>query len=191
MIIHTKSIFARHGIPKSVRSDNGPQFSAMEYSKFAEEWGFAHITSSPYHPQSNGLAEKSVQIIKQMLNKSKRDGQDSYLSLLELIIISPSNDYTTFQNNTSTLTFNCSGNGTIVLWTVDGYTTGTQYVLSKGIQYTPYIVSPDGPTVSTQLIFPTTKANRNNTVICITTWQVPPYNLQSSNPVRLILQGTA
>ena len=56
----------------------------MEYSKFAEEWGFAHVTSSPYHPQSNGLAEKSVQIIKRMLNKSKRDGQDSYLSLLEL-----------------------------------------------------------------------------------------------------------
>ena len=84
VIIHTKSIFARHGIPKSVRSDNGPQFSAMEYGKFAEEWGFAHVTSSPYHPQSNGLAEKSVQIIKRMLNKSKRDGQDPYLSLLEL-----------------------------------------------------------------------------------------------------------
>ena len=84
VIIHTKSIFARHGIPKSVRSDNGPQFSAMEYSKFAEEWGFAHVTSSPYHPQSNGLAEKLVQIIKRMLNKSKRDRQDSYLSLLEL-----------------------------------------------------------------------------------------------------------
>ena len=64
VIIHTKSNFARHGIPKSVRSDNGPQFSAMEYSKFAEEWSFAHITSNPYHPQSNGLAEKSVQIIK-------------------------------------------------------------------------------------------------------------------------------
>ena len=57
VIIQTKSIFARHGIPKSVRSDNGPHFSAMEYSKFAEEWGFAHVTSSPYHPQSNGLAE--------------------------------------------------------------------------------------------------------------------------------------
>eukprot|EP00731_Ephydatia_muelleri_P001018 Em0001g1018a len=84
VIIHTKSIFARHGIPKSVRSDNGPQFSAMEYGKFAEEWGFAHVTSSPYHPQSNGLAEKSVQIIKRMLNKSKRDGQDPYLNLLEL-----------------------------------------------------------------------------------------------------------
>ena len=84
VIIHTKPIFARHGIPKSVQSDNGPQFSAIEYSKFAEEWGFAHVTSSPYHPQSNGLAEKSVQIIKRMLNKSKRDGQDSYLSLLEL-----------------------------------------------------------------------------------------------------------
>ena len=35
-------------------------------------------------PQSNGLAGKSVQIIKRMLNKSKGDGQDPYLSLLEL-----------------------------------------------------------------------------------------------------------
>ena len=38
------------------------------------------ITISPY----NGLAEKLVQTIKRMLNKSKRDGQDPYLSLLEL-----------------------------------------------------------------------------------------------------------
>ena len=50
VIIRTKSIFARHGIPKSVQSDNGPQFSAMKYNKFTEEWDFAHVTSTPYNP---------------------------------------------------------------------------------------------------------------------------------------------
>ena len=83
VIMHTKSIFARHGIPKMVKSDNGPQYSAQEYKRFSEEWGFKHVTTSPYHPQANGLAEKSVQIMKQLLKKAKLDGKDPYISLLE------------------------------------------------------------------------------------------------------------
>ena len=106
------------------------------------------------------------------------------------VAISPSNDYTTFENNTSTFTFTCSGNGTLLLWTVDGYSTGTPYVLSKGIQLTPFIVSSNGPgIVSSQLIVPTTKANSNITVIC--TVLDTSYQPDSSNPVRLTLQGTA
>ena len=62
--MHTKSILARHGIPKTVKSDNGPQYTADEYKKFSKEWGFHYVTTSPYHPQANGLAEKSVQIIR-------------------------------------------------------------------------------------------------------------------------------
>ena len=104
------------------------------------------------------------------------------------IIISPSNDYTTFENNASTFTFNCSGDGTILYWTVDGYTTGASYVKNKGIYPTPYIISPDGLTVSSQLIVPTTKANNNTVVMCAV--QDVSFNLQSSDSVRLILQGT-
>ena len=83
VIQHTKSIFARHGIPTTVKSDNGPQYSSDEYRKFSLEWGFKHVTSSPYHPQANGLTEKSVQIIKHLLEKVKSDGRDPYISLLE------------------------------------------------------------------------------------------------------------
>ena len=79
----TKSVFARHGIPAIVKSDNGPQYTAAEYKEFSRNWGFEHITVSPYHPQANGLAEKSVQIIKLLLKKAKADGKDPYLSLLE------------------------------------------------------------------------------------------------------------
>ena len=104
------------------------------------------------------------------------------------VIISPSHDYTTFENNVSTFTFNCSGNGTSLLWTVDEQSIGSSYVLNKGIQYTPFIVSPDGLTVSSQLIVPTTKTNNNITVIC--TVQDSLFNHQSSNPVKLYLQGT-
>ena len=48
-----KSIFARHGVPEQVRSDNGPQYDSSEFSHFAKEWGFKHVTSSPRFPQSN------------------------------------------------------------------------------------------------------------------------------------------
>ena len=104
------------------------------------------------------------------------------------VIISPSHDYTTFENNASTFTFNCSGDGTSLLWTVEGQSAGSSYVLNKGIQYTLYIISADGLTVSSQLIVPTTKANNNITIIC--TVQDSLFNHQSSNPVKLYLQGT-
>ncbi|KAL3978677.1 hypothetical protein ACER0C_019739 [Sarotherodon galilaeus] len=45
VIEHCKSIFARHGIPERVRSDNGPQFSSDSFKRFAQEWGFSHETS--------------------------------------------------------------------------------------------------------------------------------------------------
>ena len=103
------------------------------------------------------------------------------------VIITPSHDYTTFENNASTFTFNCSGNGTSYLWIVDGQYAGSSYVFIKGIQYTHFIISPDGLTVSSQLIVPTTKANNNITVIC--TLLDSLFNHQSSNPVKLYLQG--
>ena len=59
-------------------SDNGPQFSAAHYSNFAQSYGFDHITSSPYFPQSNGEAERAVGTIKRLLNKE----EDPYMALL-------------------------------------------------------------------------------------------------------------
>ncbi|XP_026074998.1 uncharacterized protein K02A2.6-like [Carassius auratus] len=82
VIKHTKAIFARHGIPVTVVSDNGPQFSSQDYRDFAETYGFEHIISSPLYPQSNGLAEKGVQIIKCLLKKTAETGEDPYLALL-------------------------------------------------------------------------------------------------------------
>ena len=78
-----KAIFARHGIPKKLVSDNGPQFSAQEFAHFAKVWDFSHVTSSSTYPKSISLVERSVHIAKQLLKKSKSDNRDPYLGLLE------------------------------------------------------------------------------------------------------------
>jgi transposase InsO family protein len=78
VIKHTSSIFARHGIPEIVVSDNGPQYSADLYATLAKNYGFEHVTSSPHYPQGNGEAERAIKTIKGLLRKSG----DPYLSLL-------------------------------------------------------------------------------------------------------------
>ncbi|XP_046855956.1 uncharacterized protein K02A2.6-like [Xenia sp. Carnegie-2017] len=78
VINHMKSIFSRHGIPETVVTDNGPQYAAAIFSKFAEEWGFTHLTSSPRYPQSNGEAERAVKTAKNLIIKS----EDPYSGLL-------------------------------------------------------------------------------------------------------------
>ena len=84
VITHIKSIFARHGIPSEVISDNGPQYCSRELKRFANQWEFnRHITMSPLNPQANGLVEKAVKTVKDLLTKARKDGKDPYISLLE------------------------------------------------------------------------------------------------------------
>ena len=78
----TKSHFARHGIADMV-TDNGPQYTSEEFSRFTREWQFTHTTSSPLHSQSNGKSESAVEIAKNIIKKAKRANQDIQLALLE------------------------------------------------------------------------------------------------------------
>ena len=55
-----QDIFATHGLPERIVSDNGSVFTSDEFRLFLKENGISHTTSSPYHPSSNGLAERAV-----------------------------------------------------------------------------------------------------------------------------------
>ena len=78
IVNHLKSFFCHHGIPEIVMSDNGLQFSVATFSKFVDEWGFTHSTSSPYYPQSKGEAERAIKTAKSLFLKSEYP----YLALL-------------------------------------------------------------------------------------------------------------
>ena len=71
-----RSIFATHGLPKVFVTDNGSQFTSVEFEKFMENNGIRHLRSPPYHPSTNGLAERSVQTFRRAMEKNK-DGSIS------------------------------------------------------------------------------------------------------------------
>ena len=73
-IVVLRDMFARNGIPRQIVSDNGPQFASEEFRQFMAVNGVKHIRSSPYHPATNGVAERMVQTMKKSLKASYRDG---------------------------------------------------------------------------------------------------------------------
>ena len=60
-------LFSSFGLPKELVSDNGPQFVAEEFQMFLKRNGVRHIRSAPYHPSSNGEAERAVRTFKQAM----------------------------------------------------------------------------------------------------------------------------
>lgn len=65
-----RTLFSRFGIPRTLVSDNGPQFVSEAFDEFMKNNGVVHLRSAPYHPQSNGLAERAVRTVKNGLKKN-------------------------------------------------------------------------------------------------------------------------
>ena len=63
-------IFADHGLPRKVVTDNGSSFTSEEFKSFLSQNGIVHVTTAPYHPSSNGLAERAVQTFKNGLKRT-------------------------------------------------------------------------------------------------------------------------
>ena len=65
-----RMIFATHGLPQKIVTDNGPSFTSDELQRFVEANGITHVTSSPYHaPSTNG--ERAVQTVRLQCNSKQ------------------------------------------------------------------------------------------------------------------------
>ena len=80
-----RECFARFGLPRTIFSDNGRQFTSAEFAKFCKNNGIMHKTSAPYHPSTNGLAENAVGSFKRGITRALKDGRNKTVSLSTLI----------------------------------------------------------------------------------------------------------
>ncbi|XP_026281310.1 uncharacterized protein K02A2.6-like [Frankliniella occidentalis] len=69
LITHIRYIFADFGIPCTIVNDNGAQLVSKEFEQFLLHNNVRHVMSPPWHPASNGLAERTVRSVKELLRK--------------------------------------------------------------------------------------------------------------------------
>ena len=81
LIQEMKEVFTELGVPYTIVSDGGPQYTSAEFRDFLEQWQIEHKVSSPRNPQSNEMAERCVQTMKASLLKTLEE-EDVNLALL-------------------------------------------------------------------------------------------------------------
>jgi transposase InsO family protein len=78
-------IFVIEGLPETIVSDNGPQFTSDQFVKFCTSHGISHLTTAPFHPASNGEAERFVRTFKTAMKKICYNGQSVIRALDEFL----------------------------------------------------------------------------------------------------------
>ena len=74
--------FAHFGNPHSIVTDNAPTFTSEEFQEWCKQRGITHLTGAPYHPATNGAAERLVQSFKQSVKKSQRPPREAVQDFL-------------------------------------------------------------------------------------------------------------
>ncbi|CAB4041966.1 PREDICTED: uncharacterized protein K02A2.6-like, partial [Paramuricea clavata] len=81
-----RTIFARYGVPAQVVTDNGPQFTSAEFQLFLKTNGIKHITTAPFHPATNGQAERFVQSFKHAMKCEKQSASQLKTNMAKFLL---------------------------------------------------------------------------------------------------------
>ena len=88
--LYINEIVRLHGIPLSIISDRGPQFTSHFRKSFQKSLGTQVKLSTTFHPQTDGQAERTIQTLEDMLRAfviEFKGSWDDHLPLIELLTI--------------------------------------------------------------------------------------------------------
>ena len=76
LIPSMEKVWAQHGIPETVTSDNGPPYRSRDWKAYAKQQGFKHLPCSPEHPEGNGVAERFMATIVKVVHAAIAENKD-------------------------------------------------------------------------------------------------------------------
>ena len=76
MISCLEAMFATHGLPLSIKTDNGPQFVSEEFEVYLRDNNIEHRTSTPLWPQANGEVERQNRSLVKAMRAAHSEGRD-------------------------------------------------------------------------------------------------------------------
>ena len=85
-IAKLREIFARQGVVRTLVTDNGPQWTSEEFKRWCSSNFIHHITGNPYHPKTNGLAERAVRTFKTRMSAARRTTPDLHARLQKFLL---------------------------------------------------------------------------------------------------------
>ena len=80
-----KTMFATHGTPRQLQSDNGPPFNSREFAEFAKTEGFHHHRVTPEHARANGEAESFMKLLNKTEQIACLNGGKSSVAVQEML----------------------------------------------------------------------------------------------------------
>ena len=76
-----------YGVPSTVTSDRGAQFSSELFKQLTQIWGIKAIMTTAYHPQANGLVERFHRRLKEAINALGADNPEEWFWKLPMVML--------------------------------------------------------------------------------------------------------
>nr|GFA63519.1 reverse transcriptase domain-containing protein [Tanacetum cinerariifolium] len=91
--LYLKEVVTRHGIPVSIISDRDPRFASNFWRASQKALGTRLDMSTPYHPETDGKSERTIQTLEDMLRACVIDFRNGWERHLPLVEFSYNNSY--------------------------------------------------------------------------------------------------
>lgn len=101
-----ETIFSRHGLPVTCKSDNGPQFKSEQFRQYCEENGITHVKTTPKYAQANGEVERQNASLMKRIRIAHSDGLDWKKELRKYVTVYRGIAHTTTGKSPAELLFN-------------------------------------------------------------------------------------